>query len=721
MRKPNNKSSGLQTSGDNSSAIPSWLATLLAAFILAAVALLDYVTGKTMSFTLLYLAPISVALWFVGRRTGLLFCAIAAATGFAIELSDQSALPAALWNLGVRFGVYVLFYILLDYLKEHDLGIPSIGRAQRTIALGVGLVGVLVVAIGLVERQLPVKASASKDASKSSVSDNPLVEIAALLNQSMQASRPVLLGSRDPNGPSCVQVAHTGDIKDTVPNNPGDLNGGPGTTMATIYYFDRTDVKSPMQDFTWHQHRLKQFLENEQNVNRPAAELAHEFSEQARQFWETASNWTELPAKVAATGFNQTDDWPSYCLTQLDKGVANEDLSAVKHWAGELAQAAFSLDDLHRWLGFLVENHLTGLEFQARCEALFSAAEALHHDYNPDGSISQFPAGVLGINGKGNYYEVERQAEQLFSMPAGRFAALADDDNLSPASLWVPPTLRECFMKLERALGDSNRANWEVAARTPYQHAYLVNMLYRATNADTADELYQVLRKFDAVNPHGSVGELMNVLMYRGHSFAGLEWGDRFQPELIRAADQINPSETDLEALQDACKWTNHFYQSPAEYGVTFTLRGALEEKKLDCVRATDMISAIFRNAGRSRLGHVRWCSETGGHSVAAYWGRSDDKDNFDIELVDGLMPPQAPEKWPDCYFHGHAWPPGLEKNAQPYAVEMYVRGLDSYIWADGYIVRGPNAGWLTTAAIPYSAHQQEQTTRKVYDGPYPE
>ena len=44
-----------------------------------------------------------------------------------------------------------------------------------------------------------------------------------------------MLGSRDPSGPSCVAVIKTGDVKDAVPNNPGDWNGGPGTTMAYPY------------------------------------------------------------------------------------------------------------------------------------------------------------------------------------------------------------------------------------------------------------------------------------------------------------------------------------------------------------------------------------------------------------------------------------------------------------------------------------------------------
>jgi hypothetical protein len=129
------------------------------------------------------------------------------------------------------------------------------------------------------------------------------------------------------------------------------------------------------------------------------------------------------------------------------------------------------------------------------------------------------------------------------------------------------------------------------------------------------------------------------------------------------------------------------------------------------------MIGAIFRNAGRTRFAHVRWCSETGGHSVAAFVGS--DHDQISPILVDGLNPSAQPEDWPECYFHGHDWPPGLRNNSKPYCAELYVRGLDSYIWAEGYIIRGPNAGNLTSAAIPYSRHLLKTETRKVFDGPY--
>jgi hypothetical protein len=474
-----------------------------------------------------------------------------------------------------------------------------------------------------------------------------------------------------------------------------------------------------MQDFNWHQTRLRKFLENNIDLNDRSQPVVHDLAEKSAQFLEAANSWKEVPADITSVGLTSNEDWLNYCVTALDKAIGERNIAGVKQWSAELAAAAFWLEDLLRWHSFLLKNHLAALDFQACCESLFVAAEQDHLNYMPDGTLSSFPAGVLGLNGKSNYFEIERQAERLFSMPPDRFLEISDSEHFTPASVWMPPASREAFLKLRGVLSEENQRTWDLAARTPYEHSYLVNMLFRARSADLVDDLATVLKKFDSRNPHARLGELLSVLMYRGHSFAGLEWGDRFRPELVKAADEIKPVATDLEALHDAWAWTNQFYQSPAEYGVTFTLRVALEQKKLDCVRATDMIAAIFRNSGRARLGHVRWCSETGGHSVAAYMDLQ--HDHVQPKLADGLMPPQEPETWPDCYFHGHEWPPGLENNKPPYAMELYVRGIDSYIWAQGYTVRGPNAGELISASIPYSTHYTVDSREKVFEGPYPD
>src|SRR5262249_26322586 len=153
------------------------------------------------------------------------------------------------------------------------------------------------------------------------------------------------------------------------------------------------------------------FLENRRTLNTPAAQNAHELAEHARQFWEQCSHWTELPADLHSVNTPPAHDWITYCLSRLNHAVADRNLAAAKSWSGELAAATFSLEDLHRWLTFLEQNQLTALEFQSRCATLFEGAAKRLEQYDPNKNVSQFPAGVLSLNGIPNYLEVEHQAE----------------------------------------------------------------------------------------------------------------------------------------------------------------------------------------------------------------------------------------------------------------------------------------------------------------------
>jgi len=698
---------------------PTWRSVIASVALLGGCAVIDFFIDDRKSLTPLYLLPVFWSTWFLGRRSGYLTCIAAAVVGLLISLRSETA-TISCWNAGARFCVYVVFCELLSQLRSHMGAGAFAQKARRVIAWSISPAIILVALGWMIDRQFSPRASRNESASLAATQPNSPGpgELASLIEPTMRASRPVLLGSRDPKGNSCVPVVRTGDLRNKTPDNAGDWDGGPGTAMATLYAFGRKDCTSPLADLQWHQTRLKQYLENQAALNEPASENAHQLAEKSLEFSNTASNWKTWPADLLPAGFSQRDDWLGYCMSELDGAIARKDLEQTRHWSEELAAAAFSLEDLHRWLSMLVENQLLALRFQQQCETFFSASAPAESPYVPESTISQYPAGILSLNGWGNYYEVERQAERIFSMPSDRLQEISTNEHLTPGSLWVMPKVRETFLKLRASLSPENQKTWDLAARTPFEHSYLINMLYRANSADATDYLCGVLHKLDANNPHATVGELMSVLMYRGHSFAGLEWADRFQPTLLAVANAIPVSASDQDALMSACRWTNNFYRSNTQYGPTFTLRDALEQKRLDCVRSTDMIGAIFRNAGRTRFGNVRWCAETAGHSVAAYLGGR--QRNEQVVVADGLNPPDQPEVWPDCYFHGHKWPPGLENSHSPFAVELYVRGLESYVWAEGYIIRGPNAGMLTTARIPFSTHRQMESTRKVFAGPYP-
>lgn len=546
---------------------------------------------------------------------------------------------------------------------------------------------------------------------------NALSTLAIRLEASLALSRPVLIGSRDPRGVSCVRVVTRGQVMNFGFDNFFDSNGGAGSTITSLYRTDRQNIRSAKDDFAWFQGRFKTYLQNQSALNRSAFELANDVAQQAMRFHRLANSWNALPNDLVSTRFNSRTDWPGYCMASLNQAISARDLAQTRRWAGELATATFAMADLHRWLGFLVENHLTALSFQKDCEELFQLTQPGWKPYNLVESPPHFPAGILTGNGVSNYYEIERQAEMLLSVPEARLRALTNEKLAAPELIWIMPMWRESYLQWRSVLNPENQKTLDLASRSPFQRSYLMNMLFRHNGAGTVSHITNVLKRFDSISPSASIDELMDVLMYRGHSFGGLEWDDRFHSELNGESHALVTSRSPVEALSDACSWTNRFYNR-GYYRSTYTLHQAIAHKQLDCVRATDMIGTIFRNAGHSRFGHARWCAGTNGHSVAAHLGTENNQTRTLLE--DGLNPTSQPEVWPDAYFNGHVWPPNLIGNPTPFAVELYGRGLDSYIWLEGYIVRGPNAGQLTTAVVPYLEGRERDSTRTVFAGPYP-
>jgi hypothetical protein len=695
----------------------------LGVFLLAAVAFGDYLSDWTISFAILYLLPVSIITWFAGHRTGALFCGIAAALRLAVNQSSTLSAASQLWNAGVFLGILLMFCALLDHLRQHNAEFPVLRVVVRMTIIGTSAAALLGIAGRVGERLWPSDHIASASApsvgksvevdSEKQPEVNAMARLRRSFDSAMQLSRPILLGSRDPNGPSCVLASLTGQVQNRVPPNPGDLDGGPGTKVETLICFDRNQVKKPTDDFKWHQGRLKTYLENELIIDGPADEAVSDVSQRAASLSSALNSAAKFPEGLEAVSVDDRSNWAAHCFGQLNDAISKKDLPAARRWAAEFASSAFALEDVHRWLTFLTKNYLAALEFQSRCQTLFTAADSMMPKYDPQSTLSMYPAGIMTLNNGSNFYEVERQGELFFKLPDKSYASPPETTG---AAIWMPPAERQLFVNLEASLSPDNRKSWEQAAHTSYEHTYFANMLERISEAGAEEALRTCLMRFDAQNPHATVTELMGTLMYRGHSFAGLEWADRFQPSLMDAAKQLTGD--DLTAFLSAAQLTNHFYHGYSNYGMTLTLRDAMAQGKLDCVRATDMIGTMFRDSGRTKFGHVRWCAETAGHSVAAYLGAENQMPK--TWLVDGLNPSASLELWPDAYFGGHAWPAGMENNPTPYCMELYVRGLDNYVWAEGYIVRGPNAGQLTKTTIPYLPLRQRNETSVVFTGPYP-
>lgn len=532
-----------------------------------------------------------------------------------------------------------------------------------------------------------------------------LRDIAGNVDLVVSASRPLLLGHRKPDDatPSRVVLRQINNGAKRLPVWPQDVGGGPGRRIAAMY-ISGPRGRSPMEDFIWQQTRFAPALTIMRDQNRPVLVWARRLSTQTGRLYHAIQAYNEWPANFAPTVIGRADHWPGYCLKMLNKAVEDKDLAATRHWSGELASATFALTDLHDWLEFLLRNQLTSLAFQARCRDLFSQSQK-HYEggkYRAIFHADRFPGAYLGLASVSNYLEVERQAELLLRVPDEYVSASRADKPAVHGAVWMPPDLREAFGQLREKLSKGSQATWAAAAQTPLERSYLANMLYRLSAVRMLDCAGVVLQRFDKIHPQAPVSKLMDVLFYRGgDGFGGFEWADRFDARLMAISGGL--AGDDERVLSNARQKTFGVFAGWSNYeGFIITLRESLNTGKMDCVRATDMIGSLYRNAGRAGFYNIRWTCGTEAHTVAA--AEVDRSGKNEIVIVDGLDgKPNARDVWSEAYFRDHKWPadfPGAQPQA--YAVELNGRGLDSYVWIQGIVIQGSNSGLSVQAGIPY-------------------
>jgi hypothetical protein len=556
------------------------------------------------------------------------------------------------------------------------------------------------------------------------VSDAPLAESWSIMGPDLLGmltdSRMLLLGLRSPEAKSCVQE----DLGNLLIRCSG---GGVGTRLADIHMSGVAQRKTPVADFEWMQTTLRQTYERMAAQNALVASRVVAAAARARDFAQALRLLEEMPSDLVPTMLPDFASWPTHCAAGVNTAIAAKDLPAARMWADELASALFGLADLHRWVAFLTTNSLDSLDFQSRCKGLYTACNNYFADgYDTRKALSNFPAGRVLMRGVHNFQEVEHQAEWLFRVPAeyvrtavgGVAEPIRDGVDAVPAAVFMPPHLRATFLELREHLGDANRRLWDQAAGMPYERSYLANMLFRAKVAGTVDDLGTVLDRYEQASPAGEMASIMDVLFYRGDASGGAAWDDRFNAQLMKIAGSLKGP--DEEVLLAAQRLTRGFFGGWENYEPADSLTQAIQTRKLDCLNATDMIAALYRNAGRGRLYGVRWSAGVVGHSVAAIEVKR--REGVRHVLVDGLTDPQiVSEDWPNAYYREHEWPAGYTGVAgDVYSVELMARGLDNYIWCEGYMVRGPDAGMLARAAVPYLPTHNETQTAKVYTGPYP-
>jgi signal transduction histidine kinase len=94
----------------------AWIGAVVA--LVGLIGWVDYATGYHINLVVLYLVPIFLATWMIGRLGGLLTAGLAVATWGALFLPQHQMYPFLFaWKALVQFLVYVVFVFVLDRLK----------------------------------------------------------------------------------------------------------------------------------------------------------------------------------------------------------------------------------------------------------------------------------------------------------------------------------------------------------------------------------------------------------------------------------------------------------------------------------------------------------------------------------------------------------------------------------------------------------------------------
>ncbi len=530
--------------------------------------------------------------------------------------------------------------------------------------------------------------------------------------KALPASRLRLLGRRSlAREPSCVGIQ---ELEGTTLKIPGSPEGGIGMrTVSKIAEKSKaTGLDTSAADlFEWYQVTFRDYGRVQAKANRAAmvgAETVARLAHDVRDALQT----DDVPPSAMPDPHTVETTWIGFCLRGLMSAAADGDAARSRIWAAELVAAADHLVDLHRWTAFLLRNQADMLTFQALCEALYrpgSPAWRVEADGGRPAPKGLPAAGLVKPLAE-NLLEVERQAERLFQVPSsflelslsGEALVRLDGCEAVPAARWMPPDLRATFVRLRAQLSPRHQAEWDAAATSPYDQSYLANILFRLRAAGCTEAAMEVLRRFDARHPEPDRDALLDVLFYRSEPNMGMDWGERYNPEMMQVAGGLTGDR--VEVLRQARAAVRKRFGTWQNYETSLRITEALDTGRMDCIMATGMAVALARNAGCGGFYSLRWSTGPKGHSVAGVGVPGTDP--AEVLTADALDGPGAGlEPWPWAYLKGHVWPAGWPYQSLPvFCVELYGRGLDNYVWIEGYVVTGPRAGSLAQVSVPYLA-----------------
>jgi len=106
---------------------------LLSLVLVLAIGFADFLTGFELSFSLFYLAPISLVAWHAGGTSGIVISLMSALVWFVADIASghtYSALWIYLWNTFIRLGIFIAVAMILARLKNSLIFEQTLARTD---------------------------------------------------------------------------------------------------------------------------------------------------------------------------------------------------------------------------------------------------------------------------------------------------------------------------------------------------------------------------------------------------------------------------------------------------------------------------------------------------------------------------------------------------------------------------------------------------------------
>jgi signal transduction histidine kinase len=112
--------------------LPRAMLTALLGAVTCAIGIVDYLTGADTSFSAIYLIPIGIAAWFLGRPTAYVFAIASSISWVGGDIASGARYAHALvpvWNVAIRFAVFIVAVQLTVELRKLHRGLEA--RAEE--------------------------------------------------------------------------------------------------------------------------------------------------------------------------------------------------------------------------------------------------------------------------------------------------------------------------------------------------------------------------------------------------------------------------------------------------------------------------------------------------------------------------------------------------------------------------------------------------------------